>query len=98
VTARIVEQHRRQEAQSRRQAELRQAARQLIERSCHDQKIPFHVEDPSVLNDVAVVLLAQREQVGGGATQARRHPGGRRALVPRGTQAKPGRVKQDARP
>jgi hypothetical protein len=96
VTARVVEQHRKQEAQSRRQAEFRDVARQLIERSCHDQNIPFHVEDPSVLNDLAMLLLAQREHVSGRATQGRRHSGGRRALAPRGGQAKPRRVKQDA--
>lgn len=42
-------------------AELREAAARIIERSCREQNIPIHVEDASVLGEVATLLRARRE-------------------------------------
>jgi hypothetical protein len=46
--------------------ELREAARQLVERSTREQGIPFHVEDEGVLALVAWELLASPPAEGGG--------------------------------
>jgi hypothetical protein len=42
-------------------AGLREVAARIIERSCREQNIPIHVEDASVLSEVATLLRAQRE-------------------------------------
>ncbi len=40
--------------------ELRHAAAELVSRTCTEQGIPEHVEDPAVLRSVAAVLRSDR--------------------------------------
>jgi hypothetical protein len=50
-------------------AEVREAARRIVERSTREQGLPFHVEDAAVLARTARVLRAARIEgtEGGGA-------------------------------
>jgi hypothetical protein len=59
--------------EARRQAALREAALRLIGRSCREQNISFHVEDPLVLGEIAALLHAQREQDEAGQGRAGRY-------------------------
>jgi hypothetical protein len=43
-------------------AEVREAARRIVERSTREQGLPFHVEDPAVLARTARVLRAARAE------------------------------------
>jgi hypothetical protein len=46
-------------------AELREAARRLVERSTREQGLPFHVEDPGLLAKVAALLAEAPAGEGG---------------------------------
>jgi hypothetical protein len=50
--------------------ELREAARQLVERTTTQQQLPFHIEDESVLATVARMLAAPATEGGGGRAPA----------------------------
>jgi hypothetical protein len=43
-------------------AEVREAARRIVERSTREQGLPFHVEDPAVLARTARVLRAAQAE------------------------------------